>query len=161
MSLASWKSHFDEICRLLESAERQYGVANTNYADVTIERLELAIQSVLTIRNGMNSFSVAGDTDMSSTINDYKGDLDDLIASLRTLLTQWNEYRDILDSTSSRCAFQVSVLHNGRRGRPRFEIAKEQIEYLLSISFTWTEIAGLLGISRMTLYRYSNDYHSM
>ena len=52
----------------------------------------------------MNSFSVAGDTDMSSTINDYKGDLDDLIASLRTLLTQWNEYRDILDSTSSRCA---------------------------------------------------------
>ena len=75
MSLASWKSHFDEICRLLESAERQYGVANTNYADVTIERLELAIQSVLTIRNGMNSFSVAGDTDMSSTINDYKGDL--------------------------------------------------------------------------------------
>ena len=109
----------------------------------------------------MNSFSVAGDTDMSSTINDYKGDLDDLIASLRTLLTQWNEYRDILDSTSSRCAFQVSVLHNGRRGRPRFEIAKEQIEYLLSISFTWTEIAGLLGISRMTLYRYSNDYHSM
>ena len=41
-----------------------------------------------------------------------------------------------------------------------FEIAKEQIEYLLSISFTWTEIAGLLGISRMTLYRYSNDYHS-
>ena len=65
----------------------------------------------MTIRNGMNSFSVAGDTDMSSTINDYKGDLDDLIASLRTLLTQWNEYRDILDSTSSRCAFQVSVLH--------------------------------------------------
>ena len=45
MSLASWKSHFDEIFRLLESAERQYGVANTNYADVTIERLELAIQS--------------------------------------------------------------------------------------------------------------------
>ena len=40
-------------------------------------------------------------------------------------------------------------------------IAKEQIEYLLSISFTWTDIAVLLGISRMTLYRYSDDYHSM
>ena len=37
-------------------------------------------------------------------------------------------------------------------------IAKEQIEYLLSISFTWTDIAALLGISRMTLYRYSDDY---
>ena len=61
----------------------------------------------------MNSFTDSGDTDTSSTINDYRGDLDDLIPSLRILLTQWNEYRD---STSSRCAFQVSVLHNGRRG---------------------------------------------
>ena len=42
-----------------------------------------------------------------------------------------------------------------------FEIAKEQIEYFLSISFTWIDIAALLGISRMTLYRYSDDYHSM
>ena len=89
-----------------------------NYADVTIERLELATQSVLTIRNGMNSFMDSGDTDMSSTFNDYRCDLDDLVPSLRTLLTQWNEYRD---STSSRCAFQVSVFHNGRRGRPRFD----------------------------------------
>ena len=47
----------------------------------------------------------------------------------------------------------ISVPRNGP-GRPRFDISKEQLEYLSSLSFKWNEIAVLLGVSRMTIYRY-------
>ena len=40
-------------------------------------------------------------------------------------------------------------------GRPRYEISKEQLEYLSSLSFKWNEIAALLGVSRMTIHRYT------
>ena len=39
------------------------------------------------------------------------------------------------------------------RGRPRFDISQDQLEYLSSMSFTWTQIASMLGVSRMTIYR--------
>lgn len=43
------------------------------------------------------------------------------------------------------------------RGRPKFLVTKEQILYLASMSFTWVEIAKILGISRNTLYRRRQD----
>ena len=61
----------------------------------------------------------------------------------------------LLDSTSFGLSYQAPVTHTGRRGRPKFDIDKEQLEYLVSISFNWSEIAALLGVSRMTLYRYT------
>lgn len=38
-------------------------------------------------------------------------------------------------------------------GRPKFEIELEQLEELRYIGLTWTDIAKLLGVSRMTMYR--------
>ena len=71
-------------------------------------------------------------------------------------MQKWQEYQDILDSGSSHCqlAYQVNTVHTGRRGRPRFDITKDQIEYLASLSFTWSEIAALIGVSRTTIFRY-------
>ena len=42
----------------------------------------------------------------------------------------------------------------GNIGRPRFAISRDQLLYLASLSFKWTEIAALLGVSRMIIYRY-------
>ena len=39
------------------------------------------------------------------------------------------------------------------RGRPRFHITKAQIESLREIGFSWTKVAQLIGVSRVTLYR--------
>lgn len=39
------------------------------------------------------------------------------------------------------------------RGRTRFQISKEQLQYLRSLSFSWTPIADMLMVSRMTVYR--------
>ena len=35
---------------------------------------------------------------------------------------------------------------------------KEQLEFLALMSFTWTQIAGMLGVSCMTVYRRQVEY---
>ena len=64
-------------------------------------------------------------------------------------------YKDLLDSdlAISGVAYHVPVVHMGQHGRPRFEVTRGQVEYLAFLSFTWSEIATLLGVSRTTLYR--------
>ena len=37
----TWTTYFNDISRFLEGAERQYGVANANFCEYVIERLEL------------------------------------------------------------------------------------------------------------------------
>ena len=39
------------------------------------------------------------------------------------------------------------------RGRPRFSISKSQIEGLRDLGFTWSKIAAMIGVSRITLHR--------
>ena len=51
-----------------------------------------------------------------------------------------------------------STVQSSRRGRPRFEVPQEQIEYLRYLSFSWTSIALMLGVSRMTVYRRKREY---
>ena len=45
-----------------------------------------------------------------------------------------------------------------RRGRPRFSVTADQLIYLRSIHFTWTDIASLLGVSRMTIFWRWKEY---
>ena len=47
------------------------------------------------------------------------------------------------------------------RGRPRYLISQDQLEYLRSLGFTWTDVSVLLGVSRMTLYRYRREYEML
>ena len=48
-------------------------------------------------------------------------------------------------------AYSAPTVPSG--GRPRFVVTSGQIERLLSLSFTKTRIAELLGISRITVWR--------
>ena len=41
----------------------------------------------------------------------------------------------------------------GKRGRPKLLIDREQLEFLVELQFSWTDIASLFGISRRTLFR--------
>ena len=53
------------------------------------------------------------------------------------------------------CVFCMSpriVLLTGKRGRPKLYINHEQLEFLRDMQLSWTEIARVFGISRMTLY---------
>ena len=94
-------------------------------------------------------------------IVEYKTNIDSLVECLRHVHDKWLEYEDIISIAAQRFSFQyrVGAIVQGR-GRPRFDIAKEQLLLLSSLNFTWSEIASLLGFSRMTIYRLTFLLHS-
>ena len=93
----------------------------------------------------------------NTALQSYQDSLDELLVCLHSIRYKWLEYQNILDSDSlSNLAYRVPVVHTGRRGRPRFDITKEQLEYLASLSFTWMEITALIGVSRTTIFRYAH-----
>ena len=66
---------------------------------------------------------------------------------------------EVLQShTTSAVSYRAVNVVSHQRGRPRFEITKEQLLFLSSLSFTWSDIASLLGVSRMTIYRRRQEY---
>jgi len=44
------------------------------------------------------------------------------------------------------------------KGRPRKELHREQLEYLVSLRFNWKEIASLLGTSTKTVRRRAEEW---
>ncbi len=145
-----WGGYFGEIARILEGADRQYGIANISYTEYVLERLETCVQTCRAVMAQITP------TNPTGRVRWYRNAFGELISCLRSIRRKWEEYKDILvsGSQSGDVAYRVSVEITGRPGRPRFEISREQLEYLASLSFTWTEIAALLGVSRTTVYRY-------
>lgn len=137
---------FDEIIKLLQETDRQYGIANSSYTDYAMERLEHAIITCTTIRERLEVRS-------SLDLQEYCSMLNSLIECLRVVYSKWEEYYDILNSYPERYSYHVPVVHSNLVGRPRFQISRDQLLYLISLSFKWTEISALLGVSRMTVYR--------
>lgn len=139
---------FEEIVTLVESAERQYGIANMNYTLYVTERFEHAIISCCDLRDKLR------EENLDVVIADYFSVLCQLIDSLRTMIRKWEEYADGLDRHAlGDNRYRAAVEHSGAPGRPKFDISRDQMVYLSSLSFKWTEIADLLGVSRMTVYR--------
>ena len=87
-------------------------------------------------------------------LEEYCSMLNSLIECLRGVYNKWEEYEDILNSYPERYSYHVPVLRGTSTvGRPRFQISRDQLLYLISLSFKWIEISALLGVSRMTVYR--------
>lgn len=154
--MEGWVSYFRELSSVLRTAERQYGVADANFSEYIVERFELAIQSSASVSRSLDNVQVellaVGE---ENAIEQCRQALQQLSGHLHFLLHQWREYQALLDSSLSVHSYRTPLVHAGSLGRPRFDVSKEQLEYLLSLSFSWTEIASLLGVSRMTLYRYT------
>lgn len=51
-----------------------------------------------------------------------------------------------------------TVLKTGNRGRPKFDISREQLEYFLEKGFKATEIAKMLAVSDKTIYRRLEEF---
>lgn len=148
-----WSLYFDLMMRLLEESQRQYGIANQTLTQHFIERIEHAIQTCRDLRNLIEQAGIRSCSDS----------LSELLECLRSILTEWKAYQDNQDSLSVDTyvhAYSVALQRSGNRGRPRFDITKEQLEHLFSLSFTTCEVAALLGISRTTLYRFVLDNYS-
>ena len=81
-----------------------------------------------------------------------------LLEHLHAILNQWEQYSDTLDIQQVRRYCPPLVPLSSGHGRPRFDISQEQLQYLRSLSFTWTDIADMLMVSRMTVYRRRVQY---
>ncbi len=146
MDAESLANFFDQTKGLVEQSERQYGVANIRYTEYILERFEIAIVTATNVRD----YLLEHETGVS--VEEYCSSLNELVGCLRKLFYKWEEHQDIQQSHSTVLSYQAPV-QSPVAGRPRFVITKDQLSYLLSLSFKCTEIAALLGVSRMTVYR--------
>ena len=140
---------FGEVSRLIEQAERQYGLANRNYTAYVIERMEY----VMTVCSELCTH-MRGVPDLE----DYCRSTEELMDIITVICRKWEEYEQVLDANLMErpaVAYHSHASSSPRfgPGRPRFDISKEQLQYLSSLAFTWNEIAVLLGVSRVTIYR--------
>ena len=155
--LGGWQGFFEQLGSFLESCDRQIDSASEEYCGFCQERLETCLSSLRHVQDVIESGPDNPDVHLTEpelqALTEYRS----VVASLLEIsqsLSQRSEARiDHIRASRAAYAYQSDTVGDGRRGRPRFDVSKDQLEYLSSLSFTWTEIASLLGVSRMTVYR--------
>ena len=107
-----------------------------------------------TIRDSIDGMS-SSDEDLTV----YLFQLEELLTCLCQLSALWENYLDQLELQISVAGYAVRVDRSHRGlGRPRLDIGRDQLEHLLSLSFNCTQIASILGVSRMTVYRRRQEF---
>ncbi len=146
---------FEEITRVLEAAQRQFGIANEQYTRYTVERLQGCIRSLSILLENLVYTQVSLTDDEQRTLDTIKSSIEDLLECCRTIESEWDNLLDMLMSHMSTFSYHAPFVETAtrRRGRPRFDIEKDQLVYLSSMGFSWTNIAKILGVTRMTVYR--------
>ena len=159
-----WESFFLQLRSFLETSTREIDSASEEYSDFVLEHLQQSIRSLSEIRNILASppnvpFSAAE----VLVVSEYLSTITELLGVLQSLSQQWEQHIDQLLSLEVSSAYYVPVVASeGRgRGRPRFDIGRDQLEYLSSLNFTWTAIASMMGVSRMTIYRRRQEFNML
>ena len=135
---------------------RQYGTANEGYAHLAVERLSTCVQAVSSVRDHLeNGRSILVDDDGREVVSRYVHLLMELSSCLRQLVSFWEAYIDGVNANDT--AYRAPLVRLPGPGRPSFDISQEQLEYLSSPSFNWSQIAALLGVSRMTINRRRSE----
>ena len=136
---------FFEVSRLLSEAQKNHGIAHQNYTEYILERMDIALATCSELQ-----FRLQGFPDMQ----EYLSSLEVLITQIRFIYHKWFDYEAVLDLNSiPSTEYQARSAHSAGVIRPAFEISREQLEYLSSLGFKWIEIAALVGVSRMRIYR--------
>ena len=85
--------------------------------------------------------------------------MEQLVSYFQLIASEWQSYADAFYAGERNPgAYRVSKVSSVSRGQPKFQIEREQLEYLRSLSCPCYKIASLLGISRMTLYRHRRSF---
>ena len=82
MSASDVAEFFDEIIRLLQEADRQYGIANSSYTDYALVRLEHSIRSCSMVRERLE---VESNFAASLDLQEYCSMLSSLIVFKKSL----------------------------------------------------------------------------
>lgn len=91
----------------------------------------------------------------------------DEVPSGEAVLNLVNEAAELLTISDDGCmgcdsnvSFRAELLLSGQRGRPRYFISMDQLEFLLDMRFTSGEIASMFGVSESTIKRRIREYDS-
>lgn len=120
-----------------------------------MERLENFVISISAIAHHLQSNNPVGEAGRITLY--YATHLIELVDILRLLMRQWQEYLTHYQPRSV-SYYNAHTVQTSLPGRPRFEITRDQIQYLCSMSFSWIQISRLLGVSYSTLYRRRIEY---
>lgn len=131
--------------------------ANEERCEFIQERIETSISN---LRRILDRFETAPHNpeihltgDELQALTEYRSMISTLLDITLVLSQQYEDRVDQIHASRTSYAYHASTVRDGRLGRPRFDVSSGQLEYLSSLLFTWTEVAALLGVSRMTVYR--------
>ena len=150
-----WEVFFGHIQSFLERSSREMDVARKEYSDHVVEGLQQCLRSLTYARDTLSPpYRVHLTGSEISLVEEDLLLVRELLDVLRSLLSKWQLHIDQLSARPD-YSYQGPFVCVSRRGRgtPRFDISKDQLEYLSSLHFYWTAISSILGVSRMTIYR--------
>ena len=148
-----WELFFGELSSFLRSLQRQHGTATEAFSYYALERIEISCGSLERVLHQMRTTVEEGtlSSSESAIITEYCTLIAELIRHLHSTAQEWESYVDQLLQVSHGSSYSAPTSTTMGPGRPKFHISCDQLEYLSSMSFNWTQIAEMLGVSRMTI----------
>lgn len=159
-SLPGWERFFEELGTFVHACNRQSGSANQPFSEYALERIETSILSVTSLLHHIENATPNSSAEYT-VLESYSSKLNELLSCLRELSRQWQAHIDRCVRLSCTTSYSAPSIYTSRRGRPKFDITREQLEYLSSMSFTWVQIARILGVSHMTIYRRRVEFQML
>ena len=144
-----WIVFFNNIKSFVRDLQRKCGLCNLRYVEYALERLDICLRSISLVIDLFNE--ALGTTNHSEEDGSqirillfYRGQLEELVVCLQQIAIEWQSLKDMLDANElSPNAYRVTVVPTGSHGRSRFQITQEQLEYLHSLSFLWSDISDI------------------
>ena len=156
--LSGWQRFFSELSTFLSTADRQIATANQAYSEYVLERLQISLVSLSSVMDHLRTVTTRSELQASVSAH-YYSEIAGLLQCIREIASLWERHLDEELSRDGRGVTAYSApTESTARGRPRFNIPREQIVHLASMSFTWTQIADIIGVSRNTIYRRRLEY---
>ncbi len=154
--LLGWETFFEELGSFMQYSCRNFYSASDSYANYAVERLEVCIIALNALKENLEETTESDSTD-GEIVGRYLEEVVEMLSICRTLSVKWEQKLDDTAAHNYR-PLQPPVEARSGKGRPRFEITKEQLIYLSSMAFSWNDISVMLGVSRMTIYRRRVEY---
>ena len=162
-SVWDWVRYFEELSSFITSIDSgRITHANEAFTEYVLDKMNMSITTLGNIATCLRSTGDNPDFQgvELTTLQHIEADVLQLKGCLFEIGSEWQAHLDdVVRQSSSTYHYRVQSSSSGQTaGRPRFDISRQQLEYLSSMNFSWTQIADLLGVSRMTIYRRRHEF---
>ena len=134
------------------------GNCTQRYANYAAERMETCVQIVSQLKEYIQDHITSKLQPNLVISNYYLSKIESLVPILRLLYQEWQRYIEVRERLTESVSYSASAEHLSRRERPHFTITQEQLLYLRALCFTWTDIALILGVLRMMIFRRHQEF---